>query len=79
MCLGLNQGSMSKVFNYYSIAQVTAGTWLGEEAYFTDHSMLSYSVRTTSTVKLLKIDLTDFRARAPSQLVDHLKTISETK
>ena len=36
-------------------------------------------MRTNSTVKLLKIDLTDFRARAPSQLIDHLKAISETK
>ena len=66
ICLGLNKGSMSSAFNYYPISQVGAGAWLGEEAYFfPEIQELSYSVRTSSQVKLLKIGLTDFRNRAP--------------
>lgn len=36
MCLGLNQGSMSRAFNYYPLVEAGKGHWLGEEAFFFD-------------------------------------------
>ena len=45
LCLGLNQGSMSRQFNFYPISSVGPGTWLGEEAFFSEVSELTYSVK----------------------------------
>ena len=45
LCLGLNEGSMSKAFREFSFAQVTTGEWLGEDSIFGDRNCCIYSSR----------------------------------
>lgn len=78
--LGLNQGSMSKAFNYYPLSEVGQGTWLGEEAFYMGSgSKLSYSVKCKTMVKVLEIGLQDFEARMPKELTAELKNIAIRK
>lgn len=61
ICLGLNNGSMSKPFNYYPISHIGAGNWIGEESFFTEVDELNHSIRTLTTVKVLEIGVEDFQ------------------
>ena len=36
MCLGLDRGSMSNSFNYFPLATVGPGSWIGEESFYID-------------------------------------------
>lgn len=77
VCLGLDQGSMSSAFNYYPIAQVFVGTWLGIEACFKEDHKLEYSVRGVTAVKLLKATIKEFKVKAPRSLLEHLSLIAK--
>ena len=63
---------MSKAFNYYPICDVGRGTWIGEEAFYSEVEKLRYSVRCKSQVKVLEIGLQDFQERMPNRLSKEL-------
>ena len=71
ICLGLNQGNMSKKsFTYFPISTISKNQWIGEECIFSNIDRVNYSVKSMSTVKVLEIGLLDFRERVPKEFCE---------
>ena len=73
MCLGLRQGMMSMAFNYFPIKTLGVGAWIGTDAYFHSPQNCLESIRCTSPVSVLEINILDFQQKMPENKIQELK------
>ena len=61
MCLGLNEGLLSKTLSSFHFAEVSTGEWVGEDSIFNDYASCNYSLIAKTKLVLLEISTADLK------------------